>query len=222
MRSITRMVALGVAVAAFMAVTALPALAGSMYMSKDSGRAAQTWWTQVDGVEPGTQPLGNVHIGFLYVFEVSKGRGDVFAFIDDWDCEPGKLPGGGGHFEEEPTGCEYLGSRWAEGYGLQFNIDRKLDSAHLFGQLTVYGGGHGEGGVIGRPMADITWTGVGDAFKSTSTWRYTDGTSTYTDRYWSTSRNAVMSGTLGPMGFDPDLSGGFISSYRSMSKGRTR
>jgi hypothetical protein len=63
---------------------------------------------------------------------------------------------------------------------------------------------------------------VGPLIKQTSSWRYDDGTTTYTDRYRSTDRNAVMTGNLGPMGFDPDLSGGFISKFNAMSKSRTR
>lgn len=219
LRRITTMI---VVAATALAMTAAPALAGSKSMYKESSRAAQTDWIQVDGTDPGTSPLGNVHIGFLYVYEVSSGKGDVFAFIDDFDCEPGKLPYGGGHEFEEPSGCEYVGSRVAEGFGLTFKMDKKLTSAQLTGQLTVYGGGHGDGGVIGRPMANITWNGVGPLIKQTSSWSYDDGTTTYTDRYRSTDRNAVMSGNLGPMGFDPDLSGGQISSFTSMSKSRTR
>lgn len=223
MRVTRRIATLFVVVSTTMAMTAGPALAGSMYLFKESGRAAQTSWTQIDGTDPGTSPVGNVHVGSLYVFETSNGHGDAFAYIDDWDCEPGELPDGGGHgFEEEPSGCTYLGFRYGEGFGLSFTMDRKLEKAHLSGQITVYGGGHGEGGVVGTPTANITWTGVGPVIKQSSTWRYNDGSSSYTDRYRSSDRNALMSGTLGPMGFDPDLSGGFMSIFQSMSKGRTR
>ena len=221
-----RVATLIVVAATALAMTAAPALAGSMSLYKQSSRAAQTFWIQVDGIPTGSSPLGNVHVGDLFVYQTSPGQGDVFAFIDDFDCEPGKLPGGGGHGfeeeEEEPSGCEYVGSRVAEGSGLTFTIDRKLTTARLTGQLTVYGGGHGDGGVIGTPNADITWTGVGPLIKQSSTWTYNDGTTTYSDRYRSTDRNAVMSGTLGPMGFDPELSGGQISKFSSMSKSRTR
>lgn len=219
-----RVATLIVVAATALAMTAAPALAGSSYIYKESSRAAQTFWTQVDGIPTGSSELGNVHVGELYVYEVSSGKGDVFAWIDDFDCEPGELPDGGGHGfeEEEPSGCEYVGSRVAEGFGLTFTVDKKLTTARLTGRLTVYGGGHGDGGVIGRPQADIIWSGVGSLIKQSSTWTYDDGTSTYSDRYRSTDRNAVMSGILGPMGFDPELSGGQISKFTSMSKGRTR
>lgn len=218
-----RVATLIVVAATALAMTAAPALAGSRSLYKESSRAAQTDWIQVDGTPTGSSALGNVHVGFLYVYETSPGKGDAFAYIDDFDCEPGELPDGGGHgFEEEPSGCEYVGSRWADGFGLTFQIDRKLTTARLTGQLTVYGGGHGDGGVIGRPNADIVWTGVGALIKQTSSWTYNDGTTTYSDRYRSNDRSAVMSGNLGPMGFDPDLSGGLISKFTSMSKSRTR
>jgi hypothetical protein len=220
-----RIAKLIVVAATALAMTAAPALAGSMSLYKESGNAAQTFWTQVDGTPTGSA-LGNVHVGELYAYQTSPGQGDAFAWIDDFDCEPGKLPGGGGHGfdveEEEPSGCEYVGSRFGEGFGLTFTIDRKLTTANLSGQLTVYGGGHGDGGVIGRPMANITWTGVGALIKQSSSWSYNDGTTTYSDRYRSTDRNAVMSGILGPMGFDPDLSGGQISKFSAMSKSRTK
>lgn len=205
-----------------LAFTAAPALAGSKYMSKTTGVGAQTWWTQVDGTEPGST-FGNVHTGWLYAYETSSGKGDAFVYIDDWDCAPGQLPSGGGHDDpEEPTGCSWIGSRQGEGFGLSFEVDRKLENGHLSGQLTLFGGGHGSGGVVGRPTADISWTGTGNLQKSSSTWRFNDGTTTYVERYSSSDRSAVMSGSLGPMGFDPDLSGGSISMYRSMSKSQTR
>lgn len=208
------------AVITVMALAAAPALAGSMYLSKSSGRAAQAFWTQVDDVPVGTNPLvGNVHVGELYVYETSKGVADAFVYITDWDCEPGQLPGWG-HGHEETPGCTHIGFRYGDGYRLPFEMDRKLNKARLAGQLTIYGG-HG-GDVVGNPGVDVTWTGIGDRVTHRSTWRYSDGTTSYTDRYRSSDRTAAMSGTIGPMGFDPDLSGGYMSIFRSMSKGRTR
>ncbi|MGH8946325.1 MAG: hypothetical protein ACRDVL_09250 [Acidimicrobiia bacterium] len=218
-----RITILFIVVSTALALVAGPALGKSMFIYKESSRAVQTDWIQVDGTDPGSSPLGNVHIGFLYAYEISSGRADAFAFIDDFDCEPGKLPDGGGHGfeEEEPSGCVYVGSRIADGYGLEITMDRKLTQATLKGQMTVYGGGHGDGGPIGFPMANITWTGAGPLTKQSSTWRYDDGTTTFSDRYRSTDRAAVMSGTLGPMGFDPNLSGGQMSDFNAMSKSKT-
>ncbi len=220
MRIVRRFTALLVVSALAVGVVAPAASAGSSWKYRSSGKAAQSWWTQVDGTPTGG-PFGNVHIGWLYVYETSTGLGDAFGFIEDYDCEPGKLPNGGGHGEPTP-GCTYVGFRWAEGYGLTFNMDKKLNSARLQGRLTVYGGGHGEGGVVGTPLADVRWTGVGNTFTNRSTWRYRDGTTTYTDRSSSTDRDATMSGFIGPMGFDPSLSGGFMSNFKTASMGRTK
>lgn len=68
----------------------------------------------------------------------------------------------------------------------------------------------------------MTWTGTANLVTSSSTYRYNDGTSSYTDRYRSTWRQSSLGGILGPMSFDPNLSGGSISSFSSFSKGRTR
>lgn len=202
------------------------AIAGSQSRYRTDGFTVSTYWTQVDGPparNPATQPFGNVHLGWLDAYETSRGRADAWAYIDDFRCPVGVLPDDGGHGGDEP-GCEYLGSRFGEGYGLTLAVDRKLATARLTGQLTItHGGDHGGGGgVVGRPTADITWTAKGATYRSTSTFRGEDGTSRYSDRYTSRSRNATMGGTLGPMGFDPALSGGSISSFRSMYREQSR
>lgn len=204
--------------------------ARSSYTYRDSGRAAETSWTQVDeGVEPGTAPFGNVHVGYLDVREVRRGVGEVWGEIADFDCEEGQLPDHGGHHgafdEEEPEpddGCVHVGYRWIEGSNLAFNVDRKLTNASLKGRLTVYGGAHGEEGPVGTPMADITWTGEGTTSSSRFSETYSDGFWTYTYRGSYTSRSASMGGQLGPMGFDPELSDGWIREYKVSERGRTR
>lgn len=212
-------------------VGAAPADARSSFMSRTSGSSAETYWTQVDGVEPGTSPLGNVHIGSLYAYETTRGQAEVYGSISDWDCPVGELPWDGGPhdassqaWEEEPppSNCQWKGSRFIEAYGIAFMVDKKLTQARLTGTLTVYGGGHGEGGVIGRPYADIIWTGVGGVFTDKHTYRYRDAGTMEASTWLSSNRSATMGGILGPMGFDPDLSGGSISSFRTSSKFRTR
>lgn len=218
------------ALAAALLLTALTpgtAEASSFYQYRESGRAAQADWTQIDGTEPGTTPFGNVHVGYLDVRETSKGKGTVWGEIADFDCEPGELPGHGGHGFvedefEEPGGCTHVGWRWIEGNDLAFNVDKKLTQATLQGQLTVYGGAHGEEGTVGRPMADIVWTGDGGTWSSRFSETYSDGNTTSTYRGTSTQRNATMSGTVGPMGFDPEFSSGSISEYRVSERSRTR
>jgi hypothetical protein len=221
------------ALAAALLLTALTpgtADASSFYQSRESGRTAQAEWTQIDGTDPGSGPFGNVHVGYLDVRETSKGKGTVWGKISDFNCAPGELPGhGGGHatFEEdgdfeEPGGCSHVGTRWIEGYDLAFAVDKKLTMATLQGQLTVYGGAHGEEGTVGQPMADIVWTGDGATWSSRFSETYTDGNTTSTYRGTSTQRDATMGGTMGPMGFDPELSWGSIGEYRVSERSRTR
>ena len=203
---------------------AAPALAGSSYISKSTGKSADAYWTQIDGIPVGTGPFGNVHVGYLSVYETSKGVGDVFVYIDDFDCEEGEEPYGGGHGFEEEGGCDYVGSRFGEGFGLSFTVDRKLNTASLVGSVTMTsGGGHGGGGeVVGNPPINMSWSAQGNVIKDWYTYRYNDGTTTYMDRYRANYRMASLSGTIGPMSFDPALSGGTISSFSAFSKSRTK
>lgn len=194
---------------------------------RESGRAAATDWIQWDNTPVGSGPFGNVHVGYLSAEETSKGLADVFGFIEDYDCEPGEFPGGGGHFEEfeeeEPEeGCDWLGFRFIEDYDISFTMDRKLESARLTGQLTVHGGGHGEGGVVGRPFADVIWTGFGDLDTTRYTSRWREGDTFGSDSYRAKGRSATMTGSIGPMGFDPDWSGGSMYSYSTSYRERTK
>ncbi len=207
-------------VAALLAASASPADAGSRSNSRWSGQNASAWWTQQDEV---SGPFGNLHVGSLYAYSTTKGKGDAYAFIEDWDCDPGEVPGWPGH-DEEPTEdglCDWVGFRWGEGYNMSFTVDRKLNSATLSGQLTLSAGGHG-GGPAGQPMVNMRWTGSGDVTSSTSTYRYRDGGSSYSESYRSSWRQATVSGTLGAMGFAPDTSGGSISSFDMRSRSRTK
>lgn len=229
-----RTVVLTTLLAALMALSALhPVTADAKESSKStySGVAASTYWTQQDNTEVGTTQFGNTHVGFLNAEQTSRDYVNVWGYIEDYDCEPGQEPGhGGGHgFAEEPepgqpkNGCTHLGERYLENSGdLKLTVDKKLSTATLKGTMLVYGGFHGEGGVVGRPLANITWTGVGTTVKSRYTSQWSDGTSRYSHTYRSTERDATMSGELGPMGFDPALSGGRISSFTSSSSFRSR
>ena len=206
--------------------------ARSSWTYRSSGRVVETSWIQVDGTEPGTGAFGNVHMGWLDARERGKGRADAYGWILDFDCEEGALPdpGHGGHAEEPPfddeepgdDGCVHVGERHIEGYDLALAMDKKFTSATLRGQLTVYGGAHGDEGVVGRPMANVTWTGVGASVTSRFSESYNSGGYTYTYRGTSTNRSAVMGGNIGPMGFDPDLSDGSMGEYKVSERGRER
>ena len=196
-----------------MAAGAVPASAGSSSMYRESGYQASTWWTQIDGTPRGSR-FGNVHVGELWAYQVSKGTGDAFGWIDDFDCRRDAQPWG--------RGCRYVGSRFLEGYGLDFTVNRRLESASLSGVLIAYGGGHGSEGEVGRPVAAVTWTGIGDISRSRYSYRWSEDGATYAGSYRGTGRQAVMGGTMGPMGFDPERSGGWITSYSSRDQSRTR
>jgi hypothetical protein len=203
-----------------MAMTPTAAEARTSWTYRTSGYSADTSWTQIDGTPLGSA-FGNVHIGWLEAREISKGRADVYGYILDFDCEEGKLPGHGGHgvFEdEEPPvedGCVHVGERYIEGgTNLLLTVDKKLTKARLTGTLTLYGGGHGDEGVVGRPPVDIIWTGVGGTYTSRFSETYKGEDGTYTYRGTSTGRQATMGGTMGPMGFDPDFSDGWFGHHR--------
>lgn len=198
-----------------------PVSAASSYISRTTGNAADAYWTQIDGTPVGTGPFGNVHVGYLNAYETGKGVGDVFVYIDDFDCEDGQTPYGGHGLDG--SGCTYIGSRFGEGYGLEFQIDKKLTSASLVGSVTmIQGGGHGEGGeVVGSPAIDMTWTGFGSVAKDWSFYRYSQDGNSYMDRYRANHRSADLGGSIGPMTFAPGLSGGSLSTFSAFSKGRT-
>lgn len=229
-RRITVILAL---IATTIGLTAAPSAAGgNKYFSKTSGETADAYWTQIDGTPVGTSQFGNVHIGSLYAYKMSANYVDVFAYIEDFDCEEGEVPyGGGGHgvvaAEEEPppddSGCAYVGSRFGYGQNMELTIDSKLTSARLTGSLVVEaGGGHGGGPVVGNPGVDITFTGIGDLGKGRYTYRFTDGGTTYSESQRSTFRQATVDGFIGAMTFAPDLSGGNMTKFSSTYKERSK
>lgn len=214
-----RLAVLASVILTVIATVAAPVGAAEMYLSKTSGKNATASWTQYDGTPVGST-FGNVHIGWLDAYSRSNGVGDAFMYIDDFDCAPGQSPSWG-HGEGEGDACIYVGTRWGSGSGLTFTIDRKLNKAHVAGSIQLYGGGHGEGGVVGNPQLNVTWTGYGSVSSSTSSYRWIQDGTTYTDRYRGTSRSATVSGNIGPMGFAPDTYGA-LSSFRSQSAQRSR
>lgn len=222
---------------------ASPVSAGSISFHKADYHQFSFDWIQLDRnvdtgerIPPGVNQFGNTHIGFVYTFEITSGVMDAFGQIADLDCPVDFVPPAGGHgfgaLEEEPepepeNPCTHIGFRTLQG-SLPFTVDRKLTAATLGGPgqfLAVFGGGdpHGGGGEqIGQAPVNMAFIGSGPLTKSTFTDRYTDGTNTYSSRYSSTGRSTEMTGALGPMGFDPDLSGGFISFNKEMFRSRSR
>ncbi len=202
-RTLTRA---SVAVAAALTLVAgagLPASASTKFMSKDSGEFASVQWTEY-GAIPNVG--GNVHTGFLDA-RSGKRSLEAFGFVEDWDCDPGESPYGGGHGEE--GGCDFVSFR--EFYGdesqLTLTVDRKLNSATLSGTLSAFDPHDGptDGGPTGvGPGVDITWTGVGSAYSSKYSESFTADGVRYRSRYSDTNREATVSGQIGTMGFADD------------------
>lgn len=232
-RSTRRSVSAGVCTALLTTAAwlpAQPAQAGSMFLSKSSGRTASATWLEV-GTLPGGVP-GNIHLGDLWVEELSRDRVNVFGGVTDFTCPEGVTdPGWGGPHSEpvvaheappEESPCTFEGFRFIEATpNTRFTMDRKLTSARLTGELAVFG----HDGPAGRPVANMTLTGIGDSFTSTQSGRFSDGTSTFSYRYTFTGRAADVSGTIGAMVFDdhPDeWSDAQMGSYREASRQRTR
>ena len=240
-----RLATAAIAAPVTVALLAAPASAGSSFYSRTTGKTASANWIQVDHdaagnpIPRGTVPVtGNVHVGSLSVYEVSRGNPEVYGEIFDFDCEPGFLPqGGGGHGfakpEPEPDpNCTALGVRFIQrlildkpGDGVV--IDRKLGFASVNGQLEL--GGHA--GVVGRPRIDTTWTGIGDVRRESYEYSYSEGGTTSTFSSTSSVRSATMGGVMGPMAWiqasceSPSplgCSGGTISNFKDVERSRTK
>ncbi len=209
---------------AVLGAVATPSSASSRFFSKVTGLSVDAYWTQIDGTPVGSGPFGNVHVGYIYAYEMSDNYVDVFAYIDDFDCEEGQSPNFG-HGEEGEDACVYMGSRYGYGENMELTLGgKKLESAHLSGSLVLSsGGGHGdEGAVVGNPAVDMTWTGVGEVAKGRYTYRYSEGGTSYSFSERSSYRPASVDGFIGAMTFDPDLSGGYLSQFSNTSKERTK
>ncbi len=223
--------------------TAAPAAARSMSFYRSTYYAVQFDWIQLDRDAAGnrlppmdSRPFGNVHIGFAFAQEFSSGQAWVFGQIADLNCPVDFVPSpGGGHGigleEEAPVDpenpCTHIGFRAIDGL-VPLSIDKKLTRAVLGGPgvtVGIYGGGDPHGGpgdFLANVPINVTFAGVGPLAKQTFSQTFTDGTTTYTSRYSSSNRTAVLSGVLGPMGFDPDLSGGSMSYNSEVSRSRSR
>jgi len=206
-----------------------PASAGdkSTYTSKTSGGQAFVEWIEHDPDPADALGLpGNTHVGSLGVYAM-PGFLKVFGTIDDYECAPGEVPGGG-HGEpgaDDPATCELKGTRFLSGTkSTALAIDARAGVARLTGDLLVSNGGHGEPGeVLATPPADITWTsnGVTSSFRRSETW--TDGTSTFRSSVRGTAFEAAITGRIGGMGFtgdDDDASSGYVEQWSERSRER--
>ena len=230
----TRRPALALVLAVPLAAVTFVAPAGAAppdtFSSRTSGGQAYTQWTEYDAGDQLGLP-GNVHVGFLSVYQ-QPGFTDVFGTVEDYNCDEGEVPGGGGHFEDEPGEdpdglCEFLGVRFLSGYGTTtFSVDVKSGTATLTGTLEVSSGGHGEPGeTLGQPPVNMTWTATDGTYSFRRTESWSDGTASYRSRVTGSGFEAEISGAIGRMGFDDDAddeSSGAVETWREMSRTRFR
>lgn len=191
--------------------------------SRSSGTSADASWIESDPIATGVSPLGNTHVGWLSAEPSSRGPAMVWGYVEDFDCDPGETPYGGGHGEEPVEGgCDPMGVRFLEGTdNTRLTIDRRLSSAQLTGNLQV-STGH-DGTVAATPPVNMTWTASSDIFKATTTQRFVDPYGEYFERYSTSGREATVSGYIGPMNFTDDaddVSSGQLGTYRVMSRYR--
>jgi len=230
-----RLATVAVAAAAVPALVAAPASAGgSMFFSKSSGTTVSTTWLEA-GEIPGV--AGNWHFGDLFVEATSRGRAQAFGAVFDVTCrEDVAVPynPGGGHggpgFDappppEEDPACVLEGIRFlnASPSQLTLNMDRKLTSATLKGQLSV---SVGHGPSTAGPAVDVVLNGVGTTFSDTRRGTFTDEYGTYSYRYSFSGRDAAVAAgsRIGPMVFDDEpgeRSTALMGTFRSSSRQRT-
>ncbi|MDQ3503984.1 MAG: hypothetical protein M3486_10315 [Actinomycetota bacterium] len=229
-----RLATVAVAAAAVPALVAAPASAGGdMFFSKSSGTTVSTTWLEAGEI---SGVAGNWHFGDLFVEATSRGRARAFGTVFDVTCRDDVAvpynPGGhGGHGfdapppEEEDPACVLEGIRFldASPSQLTLNIDRKLTSATLKGQLSV---GDGHGSSTAGPPVDIVLNGVGSTYSSTQSGTYTDEYGTFTYRYSFSGRDAAVAAgsRIGPMVFDDEpgeSSTALLGTFRSSSRQRT-
>lgn len=214
-----------VAAAALLAGLAAPAQASSRTSSE--GGQASTQWIEYDPDDSLSLP-GNTHVGNLYVFQQADFV-DLFGSIDDWDCDPGEVPGYGGHGEEgdpEKDLCDLIGTRFLEAESISFALDARARTASLTGKLRVTNGGHGEPGqTLATPPVDMTWTGIGRGYRFSRSEFWSDGQFSYRSRVRGTGSEAAVGGRIGAMGFTDDAddeSFGSFETWRETSRFRVR
>lgn len=222
MKSITRALVATTLTVPLLAM-ALPAEAGSRWSYRSSGSSVSTTWTELGSL---AGVAGNAHVGYL---EADAERDQAYGSVEDWTCPEGELPpsGGGGHHvdKEEPTNCvlESVREMYADDEAVDITLDRRLRSATITGSLSVFN--HDGSGGAATPPVDMTITGVGDTYSSTSYYKESgDGwTSTFKDV--TTSRDGRVDGYIGAMGFTDDtddVSQASMYTYKTYEKGMSR
>ena len=108
---------------------------------------------------------------------------------------------------------------------LTVTVDKKLTKATLTGQLEVSSHGEGGNGQPQYPQANVTVTGYGATQTSKFKESYSDSDGgSYSFSGTQTGRAATVTGAIGTMIFDDEpgeISGGFLGTYKNMSKSYT-
>jgi hypothetical protein len=226
-RKTWRMLAAAAAVPTMVVGLTAPADAASKWHYKSTDTTAYADWVEW-GELPGVG--GNAHTGYLEVSQSGSGA-QVWGVVTDYQCDEGEIPGGGGHgghaleasdYEEYPEEgyCDPVSERYIDGGDVTLTMDRKLTSARLTGTLRV-----DDHGSSASPAVDMSWTGEASLVESRWTDSYRDGSSTYYVRYDSTSRQGVVTGFIGAMGFADDAddeSSGTMSRTKAFERSSTR
>ena len=189
-----------------------------------SGASAYVSWTELDPKNLLGLP-GNTHVGWLDVQDGGAWGGGVYGSIVDFQCEKGQIPDPHGG----PGACTFMQERNLQSEDGTLTVS---DSTAAFkGTIIVTNGGHGgDGDVLARVPANVTW-------KSTARLTRFRSTNSYDDRGWGISYRSRMSGlrsdetstvvggALGRMGFTDDaddVSGGAFRTFTETSRERTR
>ncbi len=205
------------AAAALLVGAAAPAAADDVAYSKRSGERITLSWTEQDPKDLLRAP-GNVHIGFLDL-EDSKAQPFLFGVIDDFQCDPGEVPG---HGEEGEGLCELVGQRTLESDDFAVTVVPTTRKARLTGVLAVTAGGHGgPGGVLARPRIDVTMVSQRlGRYSTTETWQ--DETYSYRSTVTGRMSSGRMSvrGSIGAMGFADDADDQSSGSFQTFTEVR--
>ena len=181
-------------------------------------------WTENDPGNLLNLP-GNVHQGYLGV-QGDGTKTHLYGQIDDWQCDPGEVPGGHGQPGGEGV-CDLVQSRYLESSEMTLAVDLVARTAKATGKVTVSNGGHGEPGqVLAVVPATIELRSTARLASFTRSERWSDGQRTYRSRVrGQASTQATVAGALGRMGFvddADDVSSGYFQKATEVSRERVR
>lgn len=114
-------------------------------------------WVVEDHDDTSGRP-GNVHTGGMLV-DKAYGIADLFGYLVDWDCEPGRVP-----WDREPAGCVLLTQYEIASAGAVFEVDARTGTATLTGEVALFD--LEMEAPEGRLDVDVRWTSDGTAVRT--------------------------------------------------------